>query len=428
MSNRMLAYVGFSRPYRFERAIIAFVALVLAFAVLLAAGWLVAIEELTAFGPRAFYFLYLLALLVLAVALVRWPRIAGVLLILALVDFGWGIGAYALRHAALGAASLLPPDKSEPQRFQWHALLQAVPIPSLRFTSATGLAISHSSQGTRGRDPAPGELATRNVVATFGGSTTYDIGAGEGDTWSDRLAAALEQGEGKGRFFIVNHGMPGYTTVEHLIQTAFYQTKFGKKPRCAIYYVGWNDLRNAHIPDLDPAYADFHLPSQVDSLKVRRVGGSHVTISPLLTMLMRVISANFDTVRYFVDPYGRDPVTGDDPALDVLYERNISAISVINRQRGVTTIWVGQLLNRAQLAGDGRYGWLPLVRDRDLWPMQQKANALLARTAKALGDIYVDVSTDSFSDADFVDNGHFSVQGAQRFADDLAPVVRDACR
>jgi hypothetical protein len=428
MSNRMLAYVGFSRPYRFERAIIAFVALVLAFAVLLAAGWLVAIEELTAFGPRAFYFLYLLALLVLAVALVRWPRIAGVLLILALVDFGWGIGSYALRHAALGAASLLPPDKSEPQRFQWHALLQAVPIPSLRFTSATGLAISHSSQGTRGRDPAPGELATRNVVATFGGSTTYDIGAGEGDTWSDRLAAALEQGEGKGRFFIVNHGMPGYTTVEHLIQTAFYQTKFGKKPRCAIYYVGWNDLRNAHIPDLDPAYADFHLPSQVDSLKVRRVGGSHVTISPLLTMLMRVISANFDTVRYFVDPYGRDPVTGDDPALDVLYERNISAISVINRQRGVTTIWVGQLLNRAQLAGDGRYGWLPLVRDRDLWPMQQKANALLARTAKALGDIYVDVSTDSFSDADFVDNGHFSVQGAQRFADDLAPVVRDACR
>jgi lysophospholipase L1-like esterase len=222
--------------------------------------------------------------------------------------------------------------------------------------------------------------------------------------------------------------VPGYTTVEHLIQTAFYQTKFGMKPRCAIYYVGCNDLRNAHIPDLDPAYADFHLPSQVDSLKVRRVGGSHVTISPLLTMVMRSISANFDTVRYFADPYGRDPVAGDDPALDALYERNIRAISAINRQRGVATIWVGQLLNRAQLSGDGRYGWLPLVRDRDLWPLQQKANALLARTAKELGDIYVDVPTDSFSDADFVDNGHFSVQGARRFADDLAPVVRDACR
>jgi lysophospholipase L1-like esterase len=38
------------------------------------------------------------------------------------------------------------------------------------------------------------------------------------------------------------------------------------------------------------------------------------------------------------------------------------------------------------------------------------------------------VPTDSFGGADFVDNGHFSVQGARRFADDLAPVVRDACR
>ena len=428
MSNPMLAYVGLSRPYRFERAIIAVVALVVVLAVLLTAGWLVAIEELTAFGPRAFYFLYLLALLVLAIAFLRWPRLAGALLILALVDFGWGVGSYALRHSALGAASLLPPDKSEPQRFRWHALLQAVPIPSLRFTSATGLAISHTSEGTRGKDPVPGELAVRNVVATFGGSTTYDIGAGEGDTWSDRLAAALEQGESKGRFFVINHGVPGYTTVEHLIQTEFYQIKFGKQPRCAIYYVGWNDLRNAHISNLDPAYADFHLPSQVDSLKVRRVGGSHVTISPLLTMAMRLISANFDTVRYFADPYGREPVAGDDPALDVLYERNIRAISAINRQRGVTTIWVGQLLNRSQLQGDGRYGWLPLVRDRDLWPLQQKENALLARTAKELGDIHGDVPTDSFGDADFVDNGHFSVQGARRFADFLAPVVRDACR
>ena len=48
--------------------------------------------------------------------------------------------------------------------------------------------------------------------------------------------------------------------------------------------------------------------------------------------------------------------------------------------------------------------------------------------AVLLGDIHVDVPADSFSDADFVDNGHFSVRGARRFADALAPVVRDACR
>ena len=137
----------------------------------------------------------------------------------------------------------MPPGKFEPQRFEWHPLLQAVPIPSLKLTSSTGLAIQHTREGTRGKDPA-GSLEGRTVIATFGGSTTYDIGAGEGETWPDRLAEALGD-----RYFVVNHGVPGYTTAEHLIQTAFYQTKFGKPPRCAIYYVGWNDLRNAHIAE-----------------------------------------------------------------------------------------------------------------------------------------------------------------------------------
>src|ERR1700730_2266985 len=93
--RKMLAHVGLSRPYRFERAIIAFVAFVLAIAVLLAAGWLVAIEELTALGPRAFYFLYLLALLVLAVALVHWQRLARGFLIPSLGGFVSGVGSLA---------------------------------------------------------------------------------------------------------------------------------------------------------------------------------------------------------------------------------------------------------------------------------------------------------------------------------------------
>jgi GDSL-like Lipase/Acylhydrolase family len=424
IETAVLAYIGLRRPYRFERAIVAALALVVAIAVILVAARLIAIGGLTSVGPRAYYFLYLLVLLALAVVLVRWPWLAAAVLALAVIDFGWGVGSYALRHHTIGAMSLLPPDKVEPARFQWHALLQAVPVPALQFTSATGLAISHTSEGTRGKDPAPGSLQGRTIVATFGGSTTYDIGAADGDTWSDRLGETL----GPDRFFIVNHGVPGYTTVEHLIQTAFYQTKFGKQPRCALYYVGWNDLRNAHIADLDPAYADFHLPSQVDSLKTRRVGGSHVTISPVLTMLLRLVSANVDTVRYFADPYGKEPVTGDDPALDALYQRNVRAISAINRQRGVVTIWVGQLLNREELLSDGRYGWLPLVRDRDLWPMQQKLNAVLSGTAKELGDVYVDIPPGAFTDPDFVDNGHFSVSGARRFAEYLAPVVREACR
>ena len=56
------------------------------------------------------------------------------------------------------------------------------------------------------------------------------------------------------------------------------------------------------------------------------------------------------------------------------------------------------------------------------------SDRLAAALEKELGDIHVDVPTESFGDADFIDNGHFSVRGARRFAEVLAPVVRDACR
>jgi lysophospholipase L1-like esterase len=416
-----LDHFGLRRPYRFERAIVGGLAVLLVLLALLAALWMRAIDELPVRGPRGEYFLYLLMLFVLVLSLVRWPRLAALLVVLMAFELTWGAGLFALHRVGFGTATLMPPGKFEPQRFQWHALLQAVPIPSLKLTSSTGLAIQHTREGTRGQDPQ-GSLDSRTVVATFGGSTTYDIGAGEGETWPDRLGQALGD-----RYFIVNHGVPGYTTAEHLIQTAFYQTKFGKPPHCAIYYVGWNDLRNAHIANLDPGYADFHLPSQIDSQKVRRVGGAHVTFSPLLTLLMRFVAANLDTARYFADPYGKPPVSGDDPNLAAIYKRNIAAISAINRQRGVTTIWVGQLLNRERLMGDGQYGWLPLVRDRDLWPMQQRFNEVLKQAADGLGDTYVGIDPASFVGVDFVDQGHFSARGAKRFADDLAPVVRRLC-
>ncbi|TAJ96111.1 MAG: SGNH/GDSL hydrolase family protein [Reyranella sp.] len=386
------------------------------------ATWLFRIDELKPAGPRADYFLYLAALLAVAVLTVRWPRFSGTLLVLACVEFAWGLGSWAL--APPGSPSLLPPVVAEPARFLWHPLLQAVPVPGLAFTSATGLAIRHSSEGTRGRDPDPARLADSGVVATFGGSAAYDIGNGEGDTWPDRLDEALRED----RLVVVNHGVPGYTTAEHLLQTAFYPEKFGKAPRCAVYFVGWNDLRNAHIPNLDAGYADFHMPSQVDSLKVRRIGGSNVTISPLLTVLARLVAAEVDTVRYGKDPYALPPASGSDPAQSAIFERNVRTISAINRLRGTPTIWVGQVVNRDRLKGEGLYGWLPRVRDRDLPQLLQQSNAALERTARALGDTYVALSPEAFGPADFVDEGHFSAAGARRFAALLAPVVRETCR
>ncbi|HZQ00243.1 MAG TPA: hypothetical protein VFB13_11935 [Reyranella sp.] len=388
--------------------------------------WLHAVGELAWSGPRASYFLYVGLLLLAALVTARWPRLSWTLLVLGLIELCWGVGSFALERSGRDIASLMPPNTEEVQRFRWHPLLQAVLIPSINVTSPNGLRFSHTSAGTRGSEPRPADIDGHIVVATYGGSSTYDIGVGEGGTWSDRLADGL----GRGRYFVVNHGVPGYTTVEHVAQTAFYEDKFGRSPRCAIYYVGWNDLRNAHIAHLDAAYADFHLISQVDSLKLRRIGGSNITISPALTLVTRFLGNIVDTVHYPDDanPYSQPIGQGDDPVLAADFERNLRTISAINRSRGVATIWVGQLINRAAFTGEGRYGWLPLVRDRDVPAALQRLNDRMALVAQTAGDSSITLPPESFGPADFVDNGHFSIEGARRFAQAILPTVRAACR
>lgn len=406
----VLDHFGVARPYRFERTLLALVALI----VLLATGVLALVlwhaGELKAGTLRATYFIYLAGLVFAAVVMLRWTKLAMALVALAAIELGLGI-----------ATRLLPDNISDPQRFAWHVLLQAVPIPSLDLVSSNGVHVHHTSQGTRGREPTERELSQRTIIAAFGGSSTYDIALSDGETWADRLEQALGD-----RFLVINHGVPGYSTAEHVIQTAFYEDTFGKLPRCALYYVGWNDIRNAHIKNLDPAYADFHLPSQVDSMRTRRLGGGNVTFSPLLTELARLVSAQIDTVQYSWTLSGTiEP--GSDPALEADFERNVRTISAINRERGVKTLWIGQLLNRARLRGNEQYGWLPYVRDKDVWPLQERFNEILARTAKALDDPMIAAPIGAFGADDFVDQGHFSTQGARRFVGYVASVVVREC-
>jgi hypothetical protein len=106
----------------------------------------------------------------------------------------------------------------------------------------------------------------------------------------------------------------------------------------------------------------------------------------------------------------------------------MQGISGINRARGIRAVWVGQLLNVAVLVGDRPGGWTPLIRYKDVWPFQQRLNAVVRREAEALGDPYIDVSIELFGAADFADPGHFSPPGAAKFAALLAPAVRRACQ
>ena len=371
--------------------------------------------------PRSWYFVYLTLLLGLALVLARWPRPAAAVLSLAALEIGLGFGSALLYIAHVTIANPLFPNNYHRPLYDWHPLLQAVPEPTAAAQAATTKA-HITAERLRGRERSRQELQGKAVIALFGGSTTMDFSNADGESWPDRLEQRLDPD----RYAVINHGQPGYSTAEHLLQTAFYQSAFHTAPHCAIYYIGWNDLTTAHIPGLDPAYADYHLPGQIDFLGARRLDRPAFTISPVARLLTRLLTLAVDTPRPVGTPPGRvEP--GPDPRLEAIYGSNVHAISAINRGRGIVTVWVGQVMNPYQSSSETMRGWLPFVTPDQMLPMIARFNRLLQREATALGDRYIDVPANSFRESDFIDEGHFSPSGALRFSAAIAPTIAEAC-
>lgn len=423
MTHWLLDHVGLSRPYRFERTLATLAALALAAVVGAVALRLSLAHDLSLRAPRGWYFLYLAGLIALALVLARWPRIAAVVLSLAALEVGLGFGSALLyKYRLTGSeATLFPRNYTRPP-YGWHPLLQVLPLPTTP-DRAGQARVFINSERRRGPQRTPDQLKDKIVIALFGGSTTLDFVSPEGETWGDRLEQLL----GLDRYAVINHGVSGYTTAEHVLQTAFYQRSFGAEPNCALYYVGWNDLRNAHIKGLDPGYADYHLRTMLDAFEARRAVGPLLSVSPTLSLLGRLAVLAFDTPRPAPIPIGSASAEPD-PAFEAVYVRNMQAISAINRQRGAKTLWVGQMMNRALLTRDATDGWLPFIHDKDIWPLLQRLNGIARREAAALGDLYVDIPIGAFQPADFSDEGHFTPAGSRKFASLLAPVVKQACR
>ncbi len=341
-----------------------------------------------------------------------WRRIAWTLVIVSGFDLSFGLATHAM--AALGLRNSFLPMKTvslrDAGRFSWHPLLQGVPTPGFD----NGFFI-HDGKGRRKIIPHGAVGGPR--IAVIGGSSTYDLGVRAGRTWPDHLQRLIPEAR------ILNYGVPGYSTSEHIIQTAYYLAPAGVD--CAVYYIGWNDIRNSFLPTLDPAYADYHLLGHVDFMRIRSVTG----VSSIYNFL-----ANSRLVRRFTsfipvpaDYRGWKPRSGIDRRLERTYRRNLQTLKALNDSQGRRTVFIPQILNYARLTSPTRYGWFPLVADRDVPPINEHFNRVLEEEAVRLGVPYVPISPAMFEDADFVDNGHFSERGAEKFARLVAPAIRKAC-
>ena len=414
------SYLGFQKPYKMERAVL-----------VLLAGWLLIsvliltvlslVLGLMSIGTARFYFsVYLILLLLGSVSLVRFHFVSRCLVGLALLEILIATVTHFAPVFHLKVDDLWPENikiSSSVNAFKFHPLLGGIPNETY---APRGLSIHHNHSNMRGE-----EIALRKdqvLINVYGGSSTYDLGVPDGESWVEQVEKRLGS-----HYVLANFGVPGYSTVEHIIQTALYEDKLGRLPRCAVYYVGWNDIRNAHLPNLDPGYADYHLLSKLSSLRVRNYGG--VSITPLYYILSRELNSYYDTIPISPEYWKLTTTTGQDANLEYLFERNIKTLVAINQSRGVRTVFIDQVLNKEKLEqSDGRYGWLPRVKDRDVWPLQERFNQVLKKTAVQLGAGFIHVDQAAFHDADFVDQGHFSPQGSKKFAEAVSGSIGAYCR
>jgi hypothetical protein len=153
-----------------------------------------------------------------------------------------------------------------------------------------------------------------------------------------------------------------------------------------------------------------------------------VSFSPLTRIVNRSLQGVFDTVPFAPNFLKDPPVPGTDVRLEQIFRRNLEAIAAINRERQIISIFVGQVLNRAQLQSKERSIWLPLVRDVDVWSLQDHFNAILKETADSIGVSNFIPPIDQFQDDDFVDQGHFNAKGAAKFARMITPIVKSSCK
>ncbi len=296
-------------------------------------------------------------------------------------------------------------------RFEPHPLLVGVPRPG------TYGAVSHDPDRHR-TTVNEGKVAEPAWIFTFGGSSTYDVGVGDSETWSSRLSKLLGRESA-----VENLGVPGYSTLENLVQSLFVFRK--KRPVCAVYYVGWNDLRNSHLEGLEDDYSDFGLPSQVGNLVVGRRPG--FLENNVLLLRLAVLALGGEGMGGGPAAAGR--ISGEkDPRLSRIFSENMSLIAGINRHFGVKPIFVPQVLNYARFAANMSSGWIPLVPDRDVKALMEAMNADLAEVAGETGTLFLDRPLSlEWSDSDFVDSGHFSEAGARKFAHAIAGDIAAHC-
>jgi hypothetical protein len=373
---------------------------------------------------RLYYFFYIILLTIISLLFLffdKYKKISQIILILAFIELFLGLTTYWGYKKNILRNNLFPPNIEYTNNiFEYHPLLQGV--LKKNFNSNSKIKISHNKFGLRGDEII---INNKNILINiYGGSTTYNTGIENKFTWTNYLQTFLGE-----KFIIANFGVPGYSSAEHIIQTAFYSNILGFYPKCSLYYVGWNDIRSASIKNIDNAYADFHLVSQIDNLRVRKINNE--SFSPLFLLVSKNLSLIFDTIPYSTTNLNRTNISTEimnNRKHEEIYKKNIRTIIALNLSQNSKTIFVPQILNYEIKNHEEKAGWVMGLTNKEVLNLQDKFNLILKNEATTNNAYYINLDKKKFSNKDFIDEGHFSILGSEKFAKLIFKEIKQICK
>ena len=310
------------------------------------------------------------------------------------------------------------PPQHHSQLMRRHPYLVGALKPNVDIKLGKGT-VHHNALGFRGPEVLLKKPNGVTRIVLLGGSSTYGTRVTDEEAWFTFLQQDLGTS-----YEVINLGVPGYSSLEHLIQTAFWLSDLS--PDIAIYYVGWNDVRNVHVKGLQADYSDFHGPSQFENLGLLLSENRGKMVSVYL--LRKALFS-----RLFPEPEGQYTIEGTSDKLTTkmdsralaLYERNMGNIVAICRKLAIRPVLVPQLLNYDRLTADKPYYWIPYIKERDLKRAMTAYNDALRNLSQENRAEFVEqVLQEQFRSDDFADEGHFNALGGKKFAGILAAYLR----
>lgn len=299
--------------------------------------------------------------------------------------------------------------------FLYSPSLEMIPKPNFRFQMAEGV-LTHTADGYRGPEPPAKISDEQQTFVMVGGSSTYDIGLPDDQTWPTDL----------GRIFaheirVLNLGVPGHSTVEHITLTS--QVAWKYHPDVIVFYIGWNDIRSSHVEE-STTYDRFHKRRFFHNFTV----AEPTSIFALGYIVKKVLTLLDDSSLYNLTDVEIE--SGTIPSIDEkllqIYRHNIRMLAAVAREIGAKPVFVPQIMNVYQLESDEPYGWIPRIAQRDVPKVLAVFNGAMLETAQSVdATVIPEVLDVDWRDADFIDRGHFSKVGAQRFACVLAAALMD---